>query len=169
MWAYYFPYYKVLNVLGCVTPAEQTCIGFGVVGVIGAKIAMPNRKVVCTTGDGTFQMYSQDIPTAVQYCAPVTWIILNNYGYGWPRWLQKKMFGRATAVDFRVQPDFTKFAESDKCYGQRVERPEEVKDALEHALKSNLEGVPAILDFIVDAEDCPTGFKEFYKNVYGIS
>jgi acetolactate synthase-1/2/3 large subunit len=168
IWSYYFPYYKVLDVLGCIPPAEQTCMGFGVVGAIGAKIAMPHMKVLCTTGDGAFQMYSQDVPTAVQYNAPVTWIILDNFGYGWPKWVQKKLFGRSTAVDFEIQPDFVKFAEANKCYGEKVDRPDEVKFALERALKANMEGVPAILDFIVDPEDCPKGFKEFYRDVYGI-
>jgi acetolactate synthase-1/2/3 large subunit len=168
IWSYYFPYYKVLDVLGCIPPAEQTCMGFGVVGAIGAKIAMPNMKVLCITGDGAFQMYSQDVPTAVQYNAPVTWIILDNFGYGWPKWVQKKLFGRSTAVDFEVQPDFVKFAEANKCYGEKIDRPDEVRCALERALKANMEGVPAILDFIVDPEDCPKGFKEFYRDVYGI-
>ncbi len=168
LWSYYFPYYKVLDVLGCVPPAEQTCMGFGVVGAIGAKIAMPNMKVICTTGDGAFQMYSQDVPTAVQYNAPVTWIILDNFSYGWPKWIQKKIFGKSTATDFIVQPDFVKFAEANKCYGEKIDRPEDVKGALERALKANFNGVPAILDFIIDPEDCPKGFKEFYRNVYGI-
>ncbi|MEM3385465.1 MAG: thiamine pyrophosphate-binding protein [Nitrososphaeria archaeon] len=168
LWSYYFPYYKVLDVLGCVPPAEQTCMGFGVVGAIGAKIAMPHMKVLCTTGDGAFQMYSQDVPTAVQYNAPVTWIILNNFSYGWPKWIQKKIFGKATATDFIIQPDFVKFAEANKCYGERVDRPRNIRSALENALKANLNGVPAILDFIIDPEDCPKGFKDFYKDVYGI-
>jgi len=168
LWSYYFPYYKVHDVLGCVPPAEQTCMGFGVVGSIGAKIAMPHMKVLCTTGDGAFQMYSQDVPTAVQYNAPVTWLIFDNFGFGWPKWVQKRLFGRAAATDFTVQPDFVKFAEANKCYGERVDRPEDVRGALERALKSNLEGVPAILDFIVDPEDCPKGFREFYRDVYGI-
>ncbi|MEM2154293.1 MAG: thiamine pyrophosphate-dependent enzyme, partial [Nitrososphaeria archaeon] len=139
-----------------------------VVGAIGAKIAMPHMKVLCTTGDGAFQMYSQDVPTAVQYNAPVTWIILNNFSYGWPKWIQKKIFGKATATDFIIQPDFVKFAEANKCYGERVDRPRNIRSALENALKANLNGVPAILDFIIDPEDCPKGFKDFYKDVYGI-
>jgi len=168
LWSYYFPYYKVIDVLGCVPPAEQTCMGFGVVGAIGAKIAMPHMKVVCTSGDGAFQMYSQDVPTAVQYNAPVTWAILDNFSYGWPKWIQKKLFGKSTATDFIVQPDFVKFAEANKCYGEKIDRPENIKSALERALKSNLDGVPAVLDFIIDPEDCPKCFKEFYREVYGI-
>jgi acetolactate synthase-1/2/3 large subunit len=79
LWSYYYPYYRVLDLDGCVAPAEQTCMGFGVAGAIGAKLAAPDRKVICTTGDGAFQMFMKELPTAVQYAAPVTWIVLNNY------------------------------------------------------------------------------------------
>jgi acetolactate synthase-1/2/3 large subunit len=168
LWSYYCPYYKVLDVLGCIPPAEQTCMGFGVVGAIGAKLTEPSKKVVCTTGDGAFQMYSQDIPTAVQYNAPVTWVILNNFSLGWVKWIQLKVLGKATAVDFITQPDFTKFAEANKCYGERIERPSEIKLALNRALKANEENTPAILDFIIDPEDCHESFKEFHRIVWGI-
>jgi len=169
LWSYYCPYYKVLDVCGCIPLAEQTCMGFGVVGAIGAKLTEPDKKVVCTTGDGAFQMYNQDVPTAVQYNAPVTWAILNNFSLGWVKWLQIKLIGKATACDYEVQPDFTKFAEANACYGERIEKPREIKPALERALKAKNEGTPAILDFIVDPEDCHRNFKEFHRRAWGTS
>jgi acetolactate synthase-1/2/3 large subunit len=168
LWSYYCPYYKVLDVLGCVPPAEQTCMGLGVVGAIGAKLAKQDKKVICTTGDGAFQMYCQDVPTAVQYNAPVTWVILNNFSLGWVKWVQLKHFKSAIATDFKIQPDFEKFAEANNCYGEKVEKPNEIRKALERALKANDDGVPAILDFIVDPEDCPQSFKDFHREIWGI-
>ncbi|MHA1712017.1 MAG: thiamine pyrophosphate-binding protein [Candidatus Freyarchaeota archaeon] len=168
LWSYYCPYYKVLDVGGCIPPAEQTCMGLGVVGAIGAKLTEPDKKVVCTAGDGAFQMYSQDVPTAVQYNAPVTWIILNSFSLGWVKWGQLKLLGKATACEYTVQPDFTKFAEANKCYGERIQKPAEIKPALERALKANEEGTPAILDFIIDPEDCHEGFKEFHRVAWGM-
>ena len=67
LWSYYCPYVKVTAHRGCVAPAEQTCMGFGVAGAVGAKLARPDASVVCVTGDGAFQMYMQEMPTAVQY------------------------------------------------------------------------------------------------------
>ncbi len=168
LWSYYCPYYKVLDVEGCIPPAEQTCMGLGVMGAIGAKLTRPDKRVVCTTGDGAFQMYSQDVPTAVQYNAPVTWVILNNFSLGWAKWGQLKVFGQATSTDFEVQPDFVKFAEANQCYGEKIEKPDEIKPSLERALKANEEGTPAILDFIVDPEDCHESFKEFHRVVWHI-
>jgi len=48
LWSYYYPYYKVLDINSCIAPGEQTCMGFGVAAAIGAKLAQPSKKVVCT-------------------------------------------------------------------------------------------------------------------------
>ena len=167
LWSYYHPYYRVLDVDCCVAPAEQTCMGFGVAGAIGAKLAAPGRKVLCTTGDGAFQMFMKELPTAVQYDAPVTWIVLNNYSLGWIKLHEKAAGDRYIAVDFDVQPDFTAIAEASGCYGRQVTEPEDIRFALEESLKQNLEGVPAVLDFVVDPWDFPEGFKEFQPDIFG--
>ncbi|MFL7811423.1 MAG: thiamine pyrophosphate-binding protein, partial [Anaerolineae bacterium] len=62
LWSYYSPYYTVLDLDGVVAPGEQTCMGMGVAGAIGAKLARPDKKVVCVTGDGAFQMHHQELP-----------------------------------------------------------------------------------------------------------
>ena len=165
LWSYYFPYYKVLDVNACVAPGEQTCMGGGVAAAIGAKLAMPERKVVCTTGDGAFQMFMKELPTAVQHEAPVTYVVLNNFSLGWVKFNQKRRRDRSVATDFKVQPNFVQVAEACECYGERVERPGDIRPALERALKANLEGKPAVLDFIVDGWDFAPGFKNFYNRI----
>jgi len=166
LWSYYYPYYKVLDVDGCVAPAEQTCMGFGVAGAIGAKLAAPDRKVLCTTGDGAFQMFMKELPTAVQYGAPVTWIVLNNYSLGWIKLHQKALGERYISVDFEAQPDFAAVAEACGCYGAHIEEPEAIRPALEEAVRQNAAGVPAVLDFVVDPWDFPDGFKEFHPDIW---
>ena len=167
LWSYYYPYYRVLDFDGCVAPAEQTCMGLGVAGAIGAKLAVPDKKVVCTTGDGAFQMFAKELPTAVQYGAPVTWIILNNYSLGWIKLHQWANRERYIAVDFEAQPDFVKLAEACGCYGEQVTEATDIRGALERGLKRNLEGVPAVLDFVVEPMDFPEGFKEFHPAIFG--
>ncbi len=135
LWSYYYPYYRVLDLDGCVAPAEQTCMGFGVAGAIGAKLAAPDRKVICTTGDGAFQMFMKELPTAVQYAAPITWIVLNNYSLGWIKLHEKTAGERYIAVDFEAQPDFAAVAEASGCHGQRVSAPDDIRPSLETALR----------------------------------
>jgi acetolactate synthase-1/2/3 large subunit len=168
LWSYYFPYYKVLDVNSVVPPAEQTLMGMAVAGSIGAKLAAPEKKVVCTTGDGAFQMYMKEMPTAVQYKAPVTWVVLNNYSLGWIKYLEKLLGDRFIATDFKVQPDFVKVAEACQCFGQKVEKPNDIESALQKALKANREEIPAVIDFVVDPFDAPDGFKEFHRDVWNL-
>jgi acetolactate synthase-1/2/3 large subunit len=167
LWSYYYPYYRVLDYDCCIAPAEQTCMGLGVAGAIGAKLAVPDRKVLCTTGDGAFQMAMKELPTAVQYSAPVTWIVLNNYSLGWIKLHQWANEERYISVDFEVQPDFVKIAEACRCYGEQVTQVGEIRGSLERALKNNLDGVPAVLDYVVEPMDFPDGFKEFHPGIFG--
>jgi acetolactate synthase-1/2/3 large subunit len=162
LWSYYSPYYLVLDVDGVVAPGEQTCMGAGVAGAIGAKLARPDKNVVCVTGDGAFQMASQELPTAVQYQAPVTWIILDNRSLGWIKYIQKRRGGRTIAVDYEVQPDFARVAQACGCYGEQVDRPDSVREALERALQANRDGQPAVLDCLVDPSDLPETFHRFH-------
>lgn len=163
LWSYYSPYYQVLDRNGDIAPGEQTCMGLGIMGAVGAKLAQPDKKVVCVTGDGAFQMYNQDVPTAVQYNAPVTWVILNSFSLGWPKFGQKAMGGRYIATDFKVQPDFVQMAHAYSCYGEQIKKPAEIRGALERALKANESGKPAILDFIIDPDDVAEGFIAYKK------
>jgi acetolactate synthase-1/2/3 large subunit len=169
LWSYYCPYYKVLEEGGCVAPAEQTCMGFGVTGVIGAKLARPDRYAVCVTGDGAFQMFLGELGTAVQYKAPVTWVVLNNHSLGWVKYIQKTVGERYIATDFASQPDFVQVAASTGCHALRVENPEDVESALEQARRANDAGQPAVLDFLVETWDAyAPGFYDFHKNVWGL-
>jgi acetolactate synthase-1/2/3 large subunit len=145
-WSYFWPYYRLRGGSECVPVAEQTCMGMGVVGAIAAKLARPEKNVVCVTGDGAFQMYMKELPTAAQYRVGCTWIVLNNEAFGWPKHNQMHTVGWNT-TSFAVQPDFVRWAEACRCFGQRVSTPSRIRPALEAALRANREGVPAVLDF----------------------
>jgi len=146
-WSYCFPYYKVQDGSECIPVAEQTCMGMGVVGAIAAKLIKPEKNVICITGDGAFQMYMKELPTAAQYNTGCTWVVLNNSALGWVKVLQMEKVGWDTAT-FKVQPDFVKWAEACKCYGRRIKRPSEIRPALEEALKVNRKGIPAVVDIV---------------------
>ena len=147
IWSYCFPYYKVQDGSECVPVAEQTCMGMGVVGAIAAKIITPDKNVVCVTGDGAFQMYMKELPTAAQYNVGCTWVVLNNSALGWVKHIQDTIVGWNTAT-FKVQPDFTKWAEACNCYGRKIEKPSDIRPALEEALELNKKGIPVVLDFV---------------------
>lgn len=147
--SYYFPYYKVLDAEPQVGIWDSMNImGGGICAAIAAKIVKPDKKVVCTAGDGAFQMYMHEVVTSVQYNAPITVVIMNNRCIGWSKYSQIAHFDRVKDADFEVSYDFVKFAEASKCYGERVEKANELRGAMENALKANKEGKTAILDVI---------------------
>jgi acetolactate synthase I/II/III large subunit len=166
LWSYYWPYWAVGALDGCVAPAEQTCMGLAVAGCIGAKLAAPERPVVCTTGDAAFQMFMKEMPTAVQHKAPVTWIVLNNYSLGWIKLHERANKERYIAVDFEAQPDFVKIAQASGCYGAQVTESADITKVLRRAKKANERGVPAMVEFVVDPWDFPDGFKEFQPELF---
>ncbi len=147
-WSYCYPYFTVQEGSECVPVAEQTCMGMGVVGAIAAKLVRPEKNVVCVTGDGAFQMYMKEVPTATQYGAGCTWLVLNNSAFGWVKHHQMTAAGWNTS-SFQVQPDFVKWAEACRCYGRRVETAAGIKPALEAALEANKKGQPAVIDVAV--------------------
>jgi acetolactate synthase-1/2/3 large subunit len=154
IWAYFFPFYKMLEMGPAVGAVDGlNCMGAGVAGAIGAKITVPGKKVACITGDGAFQMLMHELPVTVQYKAPVTFIVFNNFALGWVKYGQKVLLKeRFIDTDFDIVPDFTKFAESCKCYGEKVEKPDQVTAALKRALHANQDGQSAVLDIIMPSD-----------------
>ena len=164
LWAYYWPYYQVLDPGCLVPPAEQTAMGLGVCGAIAAKLARPDRQVVCTTGDGAFQMAMHELTTAVQEKAPVTWVVMNDQALGWPQWTQREgLNNRIIATEFTAPFDFVKVAESAGCWARRVEDSRDLNAALRGAREANAAGQPAVVDVQVDPRDHHRGFFEFHE------
>lgn len=169
VWSYSSPYVKVTEHRGCVAPAEQTVMGLGVAGAIGAKLAAPGTHVVCVTGDGAFQMYAKEIPTALQYRAPVLWIVLDNASLHWVKWIAAATGARYHAVDFEAMPDLVGVARASGAYAERLQAPPELAEALARARRALEDGVPAVLDCAIDTWDYAEGFVAFHRDVWGLS
>jgi acetolactate synthase-1/2/3 large subunit len=137
-------------------------MGFGVCGVLGAKLAAPDRPCVAVCGDGGFMMRPDVLCTAVEYDIPAVWVIWNNFAYGGIRDIQMGMLAkREIATSFvrekdgrLINPDFVALARACGADGIRVERPGDLAGALEHAIKA---GAPFVLDVHVDRDIRPPG------------
>lgn len=168
LWSYYWPYYRVRDVGDCVPMAEQTAMGMGVIGAIGAKLAKPEKKVVCITGDGGLQMAMMELATAAEQKCGVTWVVLNNHALGWPQYNQILANEQQVATNFVVSPDFAKLAEAQSCKGLKVTDPDEVEAALAEALAANEQGVPALVDFEIEKHDYPPHFVAYHHLRHGL-
>lgn len=134
-------------------------MGFAVGGVLGAKLAAPNRRAVAVCGDGGFLMASNAVATAVEYGIPATWVVWNNAGYVSIRDLQRGAFGKETTTMFSREstgesfsPDYAMLARACGAEGIRVTAPGEVGDALAAAISSDR---PTVVDVVVDPGAAP--------------
>lgn len=132
-------------------------MGFGVCGVLGAKLAAPDRPCVSVCGDGGFMMTPHILCTAVEYDIPAVWIIWNNYGWNVIRHQAEGAWpGREIVTSFKMDasgelcnPDFVALAKACGADGARVDQPGLFKDVLQHAIKADK---PFVIDAHVDRQ-----------------
>ena len=124
-------------------------MGFGFPAAIGAAVAAPDRTVICITGDGGFQMTSNELATAVHYKIPVKIAIMNNGYLGMVRQWQELFYGERYSHSHLdpSNPDFVKLAEAYGAAGLRVEKPEELDDAIKLAM--TIHDRPVVMDIKV--------------------
>ena len=147
------------SLIGCMVFGPM---GFGVAGVLGAKLAAPDRPCVAVVGDGAFFMHNTVLGTAVEYNIPVVWVVWNNYAYASIRGLQRGYLGgRELATDFKhpetgqpYNPDFAAMARSCGVEGMSIDRPEDLGGAIRHAIATNR---PFVIDANISAEANPGG------------
>ena len=124
-------------------------MGFGLPAAIGVKLAFPEADVACITGEASIQMCIQELSTALQFNAPVKIINLNNRYMGMVRqWQEFSYQCRYSQSYMDTIPDFVKLAEAYGHVGFKIEKPEDVRGALEEAFK--LKDRTVFLDFITD-------------------
>ena len=153
-----------------ITSGGLGVMGFGFPAAVGAKLANPDKPVVCVSGDGGMQMNIQEMATAVSQGANVVVCILNNYYLGMVRQMQQLFYGKryiATCLRKRptcpsnckgpneacppYTPDFVKLAESYGAYGIRVEKEEDIAAAFEEAKTHT--NAPTVIEFMISTDE----------------
>ena len=140
-----FPVYRPR---GYVCAGYAGTLGWGVPAGLGAKIAMPDRRVLTVQGDGGFLYGASELATAVKYNIPLVTLVYNDNAYGNVKRIQETRFGhnRVIASDL-VNPDIVKFAESFGAFAIRAdESPEGLRTALRAAFDA---GGPAVVEMPV--------------------
>lgn len=124
-------------------------MGFGLPAAIGVKLAFPEADVACVTGEASIQMCIQELSTALQYNTPVKIINLNNRYMGMVRqWQEFSYQSRYSHSYMDAIPEFVKLAEAYGHVGMRIDKPEQVRPALEEAFA--LKDRTVFLDVITD-------------------
>ena len=124
-------------------------LGYSFPTALGAKIAKPDRPVLCMVGDGGFMFNASELSTAVNYGINVVTVVFRNDSYGNVAQDMNEIFGGTYETTLR-NPDFVKFAESFGAVGIHANNPLELESLIPEALGV---GAPVVIE--VPMEDIP--------------
>ncbi|HWE68328.1 MAG TPA: acetolactate synthase large subunit [Acidimicrobiales bacterium] len=147
MWmARLYPTYEANT---CLISNGLSTMAFALPGAIGAKLALPERRVLAAVGDGAFLMNSQEIETAVRERIPLTVLIWQDDAYGLIKWKMNLEIGHDVAIGFS-NPDFVAYAESFGARGYQVRSAGDLLPMLSEALAADTVSIIA----------CPVDYSE---------
>jgi acetolactate synthase-1/2/3 large subunit len=129
-------------------------LGWGFPGALGVKCALPDRPVLCFTGDGGFYYHLAELETAARFGINAVILVNNNHSLNQETRLFNEAYGgqqRGRAHDMWVFKDvnFARVAEEMGCLGIRVEHPDQLGDALKQAFAAER---PVVVDVTSDIE-----------------
>ena len=143
-------YYEFLEKNSIITSGGLGTMGFALPAAVGAKLGAADRQVVAIIGDAGYQMTFQELGMMMQYKIPVKVIVLNNGYMGMVRQWQQLFFERRYSETEMQNPDFIKLAEAFGIKANKIEKREDLPQALEDMLNST---EAYFLEVVVEKED----------------
>jgi acetolactate synthase-1/2/3 large subunit len=135
---------------GCwMDPGPYGCLGAGPGQAIGAKLAHPERQVCLLLGDGAFGFSGMEFDTLARHGLPVVGVIGNNGIWALEHHPMKFLYGYSVAAELRPATRYDHVAEALGCHAELVQRPDELRPALERAFAA---GRPALVNVLTDPE-----------------
>lgn len=120
------------------------CLGVGVPFAIAASLAMPDRQVISVNGDGAFGINAMELDTAVRHGAKPVFIVSNNAAWNIERLDQEMNYGGRVVGTTLRHSDYAAMARALGLHGERVEKPDDLRPALQRALTN----APALVDVV---------------------
>lgn len=129
-------YYKFQKPKSHISSGGLGTMGFALPAAIGAKIANPDREVICVAGDGGIQMNIQELAVIKQEKIPLKVLLLNNNYLGMVRQWQEMFYEERYSFVDLVNPDFIALAQAYGIKARQVSKPEELEAAVDEFLAS---------------------------------
>ncbi|QED49658.1 thiamine pyrophosphate-binding protein [Cytobacillus dafuensis] len=131
-------------------------MGNGIGYSIGAKLAAPEKTIVCLVGDGCMFMHGTEISTAYNYDSPVLFIVLNNGRLDMVEKGMRKMIGTSIGGIYETPLDAARFAESMGLKAYTCQNPYDLTDMIKDALHMMKEtNKPIVIEALVDENEIP--------------
>jgi acetolactate synthase-1/2/3 large subunit len=135
---------------GCwMDPGPYGCLGAGPGQAIGAKLAHPDRQVVCLLGDGAFGFSGLEFDTMVRHGLPVVGVMGNNGIWALEKHPMEFLYGYSIAAELRPATRYDEVVNALGGHGELVHNPAELRPALERAFAS---GKPALVNVLTDPD-----------------
>ena len=132
-----------------IDPGPFGCLGSGPGYAMAAKLARADRQVILLSGDGAFGFSAIEFDTMVRHHVPVVCLVGNNGIWALEKHPMQRMLGTSIAADLGTRTRYDKVVEALGGYGELVDRPDEIRPALDRAFKS---GLPACINVICDPD-----------------
>lgn len=155
IWGFHYPLVKLPPESLVIVPAEQTAMGCGAAAALGAAAAQ--QPVACVTGDGAFHFVLAELATAVAERLGVTYVVLDNGGYGWVRYRQSQLGVKDIACTFTDGADIVRRASGVGIQASTVATYDELIHALKQARMLNQDGLPAVIHIPTRWQEIPPG------------
>ena len=142
-------------------PGPFGCLGIGAPFAIAAKHVHPDKQVLVVHGDGSFGFNGMEYEAAARQDLPFVGVVGNDGAWGEMKAFHEKVYGTEgmVAQDLSQEVAYERMVEALGGYGERVERPEEIRPALDRAVEA---GVPALVNVLLDR-----GFRRESASAYG--
>ena len=133
---------------GCwMDPGPYGCLGAGPGAALAAKIAHPDRQVCLLLGDGAFGFSGMEFDSFVRHGIPVVGVMGNNGIWALEKHPMEFLYGYSVAADLQPGLRYDEVVRALGGHGELVERPDELRPALERAFSS---GKPALVNVLTD-------------------
>jgi acetolactate synthase-1/2/3 large subunit len=133
---------------GCwLDPGPFGCLGTGCGYALAAKLAHPDRQVVLMLGDGAFGFSGMEFDTLARHGVNVVGVMGNNGIWALEKHPMEFLYGYSVAADLRPGTRYDQVVEALGGYGELVERPGDLRGALERAFSA---GKPALVNVLTD-------------------
>jgi acetolactate synthase-1/2/3 large subunit len=132
-----------------IDPGPFGCLGSGPGYAMAAKLARPDKQVILLSGDGAFGFSAMEFDTMVRHRIPVVCVVGNNGIWALEKHPMQKLLDTSIAADLGPRTRYDQVVEALGGHGELIDRPEEIRPALERAFRS---GLPSCINVICDPQ-----------------